>query len=127
MDDGNTQKPWALFLLAECYELKSKKKPSKSVEIYRETINWLLKKYDKMVPNQPPNHEVGKSPNENQSAEDGLAHQDDSSQNRSSDNQGDELPDSNINLAIENDDIIGMVFEDDSVIDSAGNRLSAER
>lgn len=113
VDDGNSNKPWALYLLAECYQLKSKKKPSKAVSFYRETIDLLLKNQAvELVPNRPSKQEVVESHNQNQNNENGLVHQDVSSENRS---------------AAQEDNIMGLVLDDGSVIDSTGNRLSAER
>lgn len=186
IDNTNTQKPWALYLLAECHQQQSNEEPSIAVSCYREAIDLLLEeRQNSPLPNRPSNHEIDESLNQNQNVnlaeersdiaglipEDGLVHKDGSSPNRSSDRQCDELLSPNPNLNIEpsevssnidgliSDDglvsqdglplnrssdhqcdellnpnidpaegsIIGLILEDNSVIDSSGNNLSVER
>lgn len=111
IDGKNENKPWAIFLLAECYQLKSKKKPSKAVQRYREAIDWLLNERQNVaLPANPPDH----SPLHQN------CHQ--TEEKKDSTNSEGDFTAQNVT-----GDVIGLCLGDGSVIDSSGNQLSAER
>lgn len=103
IDDKNENKPCAVYLLAECHQLSSKKKPTKAVNYYKQAIDFLLKERSNIHNANGPNQENNGSV---------------SQPNDSLMNENEKSPE---------ELVIGLVLDNGTVIDSVGQNLSVER
>lgn len=117
-DDYNDKKPWALFLLAECSQQRSKKKPSKAVQLYRKTIDLLLSTKWPDGVEMTEFQNVGTQTGENRGNINDVMVEDATNSVV--------LPNIGQPTSVESGYIIGVINEDGTVTDSSGQNQSAE-